>query len=241
MRLTGFPVLQGGTMSTRLWILFLVTAVSACTDGMMPSAPPPPPPPTAVAVAYCAGREPTWVAFQDGDGAWTRAQPTVSGSNTTFRSEFSSDRGAIAMVTRSGALTVVSVFYGTPAELETTGDTNPRHCFPPTAKTLLGTASGLDTDEVAFISASFGSRARVAVDHTFELNGLPGGPRDLLAERSTQATGAITRFILRRNVDLPDSTLLPVLDFASAEAFPPAVASVSVDGLGGEGAVSGSR
>lgn len=225
----------------RSWVLILLAAVGACSDGTLPSAPPPPPPPTTVAVAYCAGLEPMWVAFQDGDGAWTHAQPTVSGSNTTFRSEFSSDRGAIAMVIRSGALTVVSVLYGAPAELVTAGDTNPRHCFPATAKTLLGTASGLDTDEVAFVSASFGSRARVAVDHTFELNGLPGGPRDLLAERITQATGAITRLILRRNVDVPDSTLLPVLDFVSAEAFPPAVASVSVSGLGGEGAVSGSR
>src|SRR6266567_1162741 len=228
-------------MSTRLWVLLLVTAVSACSDGMMPSAPPPPPPPTDVAVAYCAGLEPTWVAFQDGAGVWTHVQPTVSGSTTTFRSQFSSNRAAIAMVTRSGALTVVSVLYGTPAELETAGDTNPRHCGPATAETLLGTAIGIDTDAVAFVSASFGSRARVGVDHTFELKSLPSGPRDLLATRFAEATGAVTRFILRRDVDVPDSTLLPVFDFASAEAFPPAVANVSLIGLGAEGARSGTR
>jgi len=66
----------------------------------------------------------------------------VSGPNTTFRAELSADRGAIAMVSRSGAFTLVSVFYGTPAELETAGDTNPRHCFPAIAQTLLGTAIG---------------------------------------------------------------------------------------------------
>src|SRR4051812_602207 len=103
-------------MSTRSWVLLLVTAITACSDGMMPSAPPPPPP-TTVAVAYCAGLEPAWVAFQDGDGVWTHAQPMATGSNTTFRSDFSADRGAIAMVTRSSGFTLVSVLYATPAEL----------------------------------------------------------------------------------------------------------------------------
>src|SRR5205814_9524550 len=52
---------------------------------------------------------------------------------------------------------------------------------------------------------------------------------------------ALTRLIMRRGVDVPDSTTLPVLDFASAEAFAPAVANVSLDGLGAEAAASGTR
>lgn len=232
----------------RSWILILVAAVSACSDGMLTSAPPPPPPPppppTTVSVAYCTGLEPDWVAFQDGDGAWTHAQPTVSGPNTTFRYEFSAGRGAIATRTRSGGdISILSVLYGTPAELATAGDTNSRDCGPPLSKTLLGTAAGLDANDVAFVDASFGSRVRVRVDNTFELKGLASGPRDLLATRitSTNGTDVVTRFILRRDVDVPDSTLLPVLDFASAEAFAPAVASVSLNGLGAEGAASGTR
>src|SRR5947207_15065923 len=89
-----------GSMSTRSWVLFLVAAVSACSDGTLPSAPPPPPPPISVAVAYCI--QPAWVAFQDGDGAWMQAQPTPSGTNTTFRQDFSADRGAIATLSRVG-------------------------------------------------------------------------------------------------------------------------------------------
>src|SRR5438094_457843 len=81
---------QRSSMSTRSWLLFFVVAVSACSDGTLPSAPPPPPPPISVAVAYCI--QPAWVAFQDGEGAWTQAQPTPSGSNTTFRYEFSAGR-----------------------------------------------------------------------------------------------------------------------------------------------------
>jgi len=195
-------------------------------------------------VAYCAGLEPTWVAFQDGDAAWTQAQPTPSGSNKTFRHEFAADRGAIATLSGSGGnITVLSVLYGTPAELVTAGDTNPRDCGPAPAKTLLGTVAQLDTNETAFVSASFNPRVRVSVDRTFELKGLASGPRDLLATRTTRTDGSdvITRLMLRRGVDVPDSTTLPVLDFASAEAFAPAVATVSLDGLGAESAVSGTR
>ena len=222
------------------WIV-ATAALAACSDGRLPS---PPPPPTTVVVAYCAGLEPTWVAFQDGDAAWTQAQPTPSGSNKTFRHEFAADRGAIATLSGSGGnITVLSVLYGTPAELVTAGDTNPRDCGPAPAKTLLGTVAQLDTNETAFVSASFNSRVRVSVDRTFELKGLASGPRDLLATRTTRTDGSdvITRLMLRRGVDVPDSTTLPVLDFASAEAFAPAVATVSLDGLGAESAVSGTR
>src|SRR5256885_3417971 len=228
-------------MSSTSWVLCLVAAVGACSDGTM--SPAPPPPPTTIAVAYCAGFEPNWVAFQDGDGAWTRAQPTPSGATTTFRSEFSADRGAIATLSGSATLSVLSVLYGTPAELVTAGDTNPRDCGPAPAKTLLGTVAQLDTNETAFVSASFNSRVRVSVDRTFELKGLASGPRDLLATRTTRTDGSdvITRLVLRRGVDVPDSTTLPVLDLASAGAVAPAGADVSLHGLGPGNAASRTR
>src|SRR2546430_5766519 len=205
---------QRSSMQTGSWLLFFVVAVSACSAGTLPSVPPPPPPPISVAVAYCI--QPAWVAFQDGDGAWTQAQPTPSGSNTTFRHDFSADRAAIATLSRSADLTVLSVLYGAPAELVTAGDTNPGDCGPAPAKTLLGTAAGLDTNETAFLAASFNSRVRVRVERSFELQSLASGPRDLLATRITRIDGSdvLTRLILRRNVDEPDGTTLPVLDFA---------------------------
>jgi hypothetical protein len=54
-----------------------------------------PPPPTAVAVAYCSGLEPDWMAFQDGDGVWTRVQGSPAGGKVTFSSLFSATRGAV--------------------------------------------------------------------------------------------------------------------------------------------------
>ena len=233
-------------MSARFSVLLLFAALTACSDpigSVPPPPPPPPPPPTSVAVAFCAGLEPAWVAVQDGNGAWTRVQPAMNGANTVFRTEMAADRGAIATVSRSAAFAVVSVFYGTPAELETVGDTNPRHCFPATARTLLGTAIGIDTSEGGFVAASFGSRVRLGPERTFELKALPSGPRDLLATRVAHADGSgpVTRMILRRDIDVPDSTLLPAFDFSSAEAFAPAIANVTLDSVGGENAASGTR
>src|SRR2546426_9539125 len=126
-------------MSRGSWVLFLVAANSACSDGTLPSVPPPPPPPITVTVAYCI--QPAWVAFQDGDGdgAWTRAQPVLSGSNTTFRSEFSAGRGAIATLSRVGDnMTVLSVLYGTPAELVTAGGRKSSDAGPRPAETVAG-------------------------------------------------------------------------------------------------------
>lgn len=232
-------------MSTRFSVLLLVAALTACSDAIVSVAPPPPPPPpTSVAVAFCDGLEPAWVAFQDGDGVWTRVQPVVNGANTIFRAELAADRAAIAMVSRGGLNSaIVSVLYGTPAELETAGDTNPRHCFPAIARTLLGTAIGIDSGEVGFVAASFGQRVRVSAESTFELKSLPSGPRDLLATRfaHVDASGPITRMILRRDIDVPDSTQLPVFDFTSAESFAPAIANVTLAGVGAESATSGTR
>jgi hypothetical protein len=45
--------------------------------------------------------------------------------------------------------------------------------------------------------------------------------------------------IMRRGLDLPDNATLPVFDFAAPEAFAPAVANVSLTGLGASGASAG--
>lgn len=197
-----------------------------------------------IAVPYCTGLEPTWVAFQDGNGAWAQAQPTVSGGVTSFPARFSTSRGGLATVTLlSGGLTALAVRYGTPTELATAGDTSAQHCG--VSKTLFGTVAGLDTNEFATINAAYLSRALVLPGHgnPFTLEAVSAGPQDVVAVRTTRANGttAVTRFILRRGLDLPDSTTLPVLDFASTEAFEPAMANVSLNGLGSEYAYTRSR
>ena len=131
--------------------LLLSAIVSACADSMTAPGPSTPPGPVTATVSYCAGLEPLWVAFQDGDGAWTRALPTVSDGMTAFQFTFASNRGAIATTTAGGqGITDLHVLYGSPAELEAEGDVSPRFCTSAATKTLLGTVAGLDTNEIAF-------------------------------------------------------------------------------------------
>jgi hypothetical protein len=218
-------------------------ALAACSDGISSPSGSPPPGPTDVQVSYCHNQTPEWVAVQDGDGPWTRVAPTASGGNTTFRSTFSSNRGGIARLSRSGTLTILSVLYGTPAELVTAGITTPFACGSAVSKTLLGTAAGLDTNEFAIVSAGVLSHSLVvaATGGHFALRALPSGPLDLAVLRATRTNGqaAVTRFILRRDVDLPDTSVLPVLDFSSSEAFAPATATLTLAGLDAEGAGAG--
>jgi hypothetical protein len=195
--------------------------------------------PQSAMVRFCAGTEPSWVAFQDGNGAWTHVEPTAAGGTITFRSDFSTNRGAVATVIHFVGLTAVGVLYGTPAELAAIADVDADECGRRETKTLLGTVGGVDTNEVATISTGAGVRIHAFPDQGgFVLNAVPGGPQDLLATRITPANGreAITRMILRRSVDAPDGATLPVFDFTAPEAFVPAVANVSVNGLGPEGA-----
>jgi hypothetical protein len=76
-------------------------------------------------------------------------------------------------------------------------------------------------------------------DEDFALDNLPTGPQDIVAARaSLDNAGAqrLTKFILRRGVDLADNGRLPVLDFEAPEAFAPVVANVTLAGVGLDGA-----
>jgi len=229
---------------TRCAVVALALSIlSACSDDPTTSSPPPGDPLLTVEVAFCSGLEPDWVAFQDGDGAWTRALPSATSRIITFRHPFAANRGAIATVHRFAAsVTTLSVRYGAPAELESVGDTVPEHCGPPVSKTLLGTVAGLDTNELAIVSAGHNARAVVfPIDGAgFALGGLIPEPQEILATRITRVNGgaAPTGMILRRSPDLPDNATIPVLDFNSPEAFQPVLRNVTLDGLGPEGAIA---
>ena len=81
-------MLSANVFTTRrsLVAALALSLLSACSedssDAVYPTEPPPSSTPSAVDVAYCRGAEPLWVAFQDGDGAWTRARPIASGQHS---------------------------------------------------------------------------------------------------------------------------------------------------------------
>ena len=220
--------------------LLILIAVSACSDAAMSPAPPPPPPPNTARVAYCVGSEPLWVAFQDGDEAWTRALPSTSNGNVVFQRTFASDRAAIAAAFDAGfGITSLQVHFGTPDELEQVGRTFPAFCLP-FQKTLLASVAGLDTNQFAYIAGGYVTEVPVLINESFSLEGMPPGPRDIVAARVTftASTSILNRLILRRDVDLPSGPTLPVLDFNSAEAFAPAIRNVTLIGIGDRATVS---
>jgi len=198
---------------------------------------------STVTVPYCPSLAPTWVAFQDGNGLWTRATGVPSGGQILFRHQFAATRGAIATVTTTpgDVSTVLRVLYGSPAELTDAGDTLRVDCESVSSRTWRGHVDGLDASEKAFVST--GALLKKSVLPTapdFEFIGVPLEPQDMLVTHLAQLAGetTITGFILRRGVDIADGGQLPSFDFASAEEFAPTTAALTIEGAGGSGVTS---
>lgn len=225
----------------RCTIAFTTVTLAACSDG--PSEPTAPGgPTTAVAVAFCTGPQPAWVAFQDGDGAWTRAQPALAGAVTTFNHVFTANRGAIATARRlPDGITTLSILYGAPHELAIAGDAGTQHCGLSRSNALLGSVAGLESNDVVVVSAGPASRAVAfpSPADVFELRDLTAGLQDVLATRLTSVDGSatLTGMILRRGLQLPDGAAIPAFDFRTPEVFLPEVRQVTITGLPPEGAL----
>jgi len=191
---------------------------------------------TSISVDFCAPNAPAWVAFRDGDGAWTRSAAEVTGGVHSFRHTFKSDRAEMATLTHlSGSATFLSVMFAAPEELPASGDTLTADCVGALPLTVFGSVSGLPAGGAATVSSGFSLFSSVpAGQSTFKLRGLADRPQDLLAARIDPVNGIpeITRLIVRRDLTLADSSTLPVLDFGAAEAFDAVKSQLSITGLG---------
>jgi hypothetical protein len=222
-----------------------ILTLAACSDYQSNPAAPypdPDPTPTTVDVAFCAGSQPRWVAFQDGDGEWSRAQLVAAGQLASFRHTFNSNRGAIATAREfANGLTALTIQYAAPAELAIAGDQRPDLCGLIADHTVLGTVAGIDTNEVVVVSTGRSTReaTTLAEGSAFTLRQV-GGPEELLATRLTRVDGEVrlTGIILRRGPELPDGATIPVLDFGSAEVIQPTLQIATLAGFGADGAVS---
>lgn len=230
------------TRSGAAVLILALSILSACNDRNIVGPPVIDPrggPPTTVDVTFCAAEAPTWVAFQDGDGAWVQTSPIIDGRHAIYRYSFAANRGGMATGQRfSVGLTTLNVTYGAPSELASFGNTFPEDCAESGPKALLGTIAGLDDNQIATVSAGFSNAFIFPGDHSFVLADLSDAPQTLLATRTTRGNDVLTldKLILRRTPSLPDSATIPVLDFNSEEAFAPAVANVTIEGLAPEGA-----
>lgn len=237
VRNPGYP---GDAWMTRGALLAALAFVSsACADGDAPPVAPPGDLRTPLDVVFCRRTAPQWVAFQDGDGTWSRAQPIADGPRVRFHHDFSANRGAVATTRAlvSPASTALEIQYGAVAELAAVGDTTSTPCADAGLVTLSGSVAGLQTNDVAVVTAGFTSRETLlpsSEGFKLTLRGPPAPPQDILATRARIAGDnvTVTGFILRRAVAARDTDTLPVFDFDSPEAFMPTIRNLTITGLG---------
>ena len=176
-----------------------------------------------------ATSKPIWVAYQDGDGAWTQ----IIGAADVYRFNVAAAKGGYAFVSR-GVTATLNVSLATRAEL-TRSTNSPCGVTVGGLKQLSGTVTGLGSGEVAYVGlgGTYSDPEGGPVVGTFTLFGVHDGNQDLIAYRSSASLfGPRERVIVRRDQNIANNGTLGVLDFDGSESFAPAIASVTVAGNG---------
>ena len=185
---------------------------------------------SAVTLSYCAADAPIWVAFQDGNGAWTRVTATTA---NTYSFTIASGRAGVATVDTVGSGFDLNLTYATVAEFNGFGNTLQQGACG--TKTLTGTVANVAQTQFANVSLGYASAFVLPITSSaFTLRSVATGPQDLFASRLTASTQRVDRLILRRALNIADGGVIPVLDFNAAEAFAPATANVTLSGLGAD-------
>ena len=177
---------------------------------------------------------PVWFAFQSGAGAWTQVSQGTAGTFT-----FTPGPAAgFAYVTQQGTAYTTSVTYGSANEI-TSIATGLGLCglTPQTGtKVLTGRVASNGATIPTIVSIGGSDTTILGISGGgFSLNNVPAGTRDLITAYSNLATDSTTsneKIIVRRNVNYANNTAIPLLDFASPEAFQAVVAFDTLGNLG---------
>lgn len=182
---------------------------------------PPDEPGTLVRLSFCAGAEPVWLAVQDGDAAWKRLLPRVTG---VYDARFAASRGGVAYVSGGGNNLVV--VYGDLTELASTACT-------PGFNSLNGSVAGLASVEGADVWFGRSFASVTAQRPRFQFRNVVDGQQDLFATRYTWSGNGgqiANRLVIRREQNLASGSLIAPINFGSSESFAPAFATASVAG-----------
>ena len=194
----------------------------------------------AIAWQFCdATRVPLWLAYRNGtSGGWTRVTP----SGNTFSFSFSGSVGSVAMVmNQAGGGFQGTIYNYTASEMAGTA-TSECTSNPGGAKTLSASFAGLTTNasqaQSGTVNIAGGSGTATTSGTAFQITNVQNRVADLFAYRlTTNLTAfsiAIDRVVLRRNVNYGDGATVPVIDFAGAESFAPATATVTAANAGAD-------
>jgi hypothetical protein len=174
---------------------------------------------------------PVWFAYRDGNGPWTRVNPDAQ---NIYRFQIDANGGGVAWVEVEQGQPQTYVYHYTREEIVLVGAGQCEGSG--TFKTVNGSVLGLGPLESATISLGDASTS-VGMGGTtnFTLEEVEEGPQDLVATRAeiseTEFAFVPNRFIIRRNLNPPDNSTLPPLDF-TADGFAPASATATLSGLG---------
>lgn len=190
---------------------------------------------SSVVFAFCSPNIPVWFASQNGAGAWTQV---TAGPNNTYTTTIGSQGGIAYVMPSGGGGYVLSIIYGTGAELAGTGQTS---CTTPVTKSVTGSVSGFGQNNTDLASVFFGGGSAIATSATpnFNMSTVLTGSQDLIGTRFsldliTQAT-VLNKIFLKRGLNPPNGGSVGTVDFNGTDAFDPDTKSVTVNGLvGGE-------
>jgi hypothetical protein len=208
------------------------------------------PRPAPVFFTYIDGLGPYTVVSPAGDGSYTISLASGRGVVTFTVPEFAppeedgsaqrarlSKFGAAAPAAGPGATT--HVYYGSTSELQVIAAAQCQ--APVVTKTVFGSVAGVPAD--LGYGVIFGTTLTYSLaggPATFTLHDVPDGVRDLIGARlrftaTPEDDFAVVpdRFIVRRGVNPPAGSTLPVLDFGSTEAFDVASATITLTGTNG--------
>ncbi len=186
---------------------------------------------------------PIFFAVQNGGGPW---HEVASSEDYSYAFAVDSGRGALAYVTQySDTHFSTTVHYGTQQELNTIQqDKCPLSQQPAiTDKIVHGRVENVGSSQVSWVNASglFGSHSPTN-ETDFSLWSLQAAPFDLVALRYNAIATPfglgppylVDAGIIRRDQNPVPNSTMPVLDFASAEAFAPVVRNLTINNLAGE-------
>jgi hypothetical protein len=185
---------------------------------------------TNVVWQFCeASGLPLLVAFQDGTGAWTKAD----GIADTYTFPMAATRGGVAWILEEPpGRTRIEVRHGSIAELAALGAALCSRGL--TRRTVAGTVSGLGAGDIARIAfGPVGTTVTGTTSFSIE-RALPGGS-DLAAGRAVPVAGgfALDRIVLRRSVGAGDGSVGAV-DFGGVDAFAPVERGLTIANLGAD-------
>jgi hypothetical protein len=207
--------------------LVCIVMTASCRTDEVPTSPLTPTP-TEIAWSSCSNGFSTvaWLAIQDGTGPWRQ----ITGVNGTFAFQLDSNLAGVAYVRLSGSAehAETHIRFYTAEELKSIRPL----CIGlirvggKEVRGTIATLGPLEYSEIALGgSSAYVSGSGIADPAQFTLRDIQSGRADLIAVRGStcqtrSACGGATGVIIRRNLDPPDGSALPVLDFSDArEAF----------------------